>query len=109
MPLPAPDDEALPALTAHYLTEVKRSDGLPLDPVARFHLGNGAIVHDVHANADTSPKGLQQSGGAMVNYLYDLALVEQNHENFVTTHEVPATQEVRDLAGPVALATDEEG
>jgi hypothetical protein len=45
----------------------------------------------------------------MVNYLYDLAQVEQNHETFVTTHAVPATQEIKDLAGPVALPTEEKG
>jgi malonyl-CoA decarboxylase len=72
-------------------------------------LGNGAIIHDVHAGADTSDKGLKQSAGAMVNYLYDLAQVEQNHETFVTTHAVPATQEIKDLAGPVALPTEEKG
>lgn len=97
------------AVAAYYLLNAKAQNGLPFDPVARFHLGNGAIVHDVHADADTSEKGRQQSGGAMVNYLYDLGQVEQNHEKFVTTHEVPATQEVKDLAGPVALPANEKG
>jgi len=97
------------AAAAYYLLNAKAQNGLPFDPVARFHLGNGAIVHDVHADADTSEKGRQQSGGAMVNYLYDLGQVEQNHEKFVTTHEVPATQEVKDLAGPVALPANEKG
>lgn len=97
------------AAAAYYLLKAKAKNGLPFDPVARFHLGNGAIVHDVHADADTSEKGRQQSGGAMVNYLYDLGQVEQNHEKFVTTHEVPATQEVKDLAGPVALPANEKG
>ena len=101
--------ENMRAAAAHYLLNAKASNGLPYDPVARFHLGNGAIVHDVHADADTSDKGLMQSGGAMVNYLYDLGQVEQNHESFVTTHEVPATQEVRDLAGPVASPANEKG
>ena len=97
------------AAAAYYLLNAKAQDGLPFDPVARFHLGNGAIVHDVHADADTSEKGRRQSGGAMVNYLYDLRQVEQNHEKFVTTHEVPATQKVKDLAGPVALPANEKG
>ena len=100
--------ENMRAAAAHYLLNAKASNGLPYDPVARFHLGNGAIVHAVHANADTSEKGLQQSGGAMVNYLYDLAQVEENHEKFVTTYAVPATQPVKDLAGPVALPANDE-
>ena len=97
------------AAAAFYLLNAKAQNGLPFDPVARFHLGNGAIVHDVHADADISEKGRQQSGGAMVNYLYDLGQVEQNHQKFVTTHEVPATQEVKDLAGPAALPANEKG
>ncbi|NRB04719.1 MAG: malonyl-CoA decarboxylase [Rhodobacteraceae bacterium] len=105
----ADHSENMRAVAAYYLLNAKAQNGLPFDPVARFHLGNGAIVHDVHADADTSEKGRQQSGGAMVNYLYDLGQVEQNHEHFVTTHEVPATQEVKDLAGPVALPANEKG
>lgn len=101
--------ENMRAAAAHYLLNAKAQNGLPFDPVARFHLGNGAIVHNVHADADTSEKGRQQSGGTMVNYLYDLGQVEQNHEKFVTTHTVPATQEVKDIAGPVALPANEKG
>ncbi|TNJ40829.1 malonyl-CoA decarboxylase [Phaeobacter sp. B1627] len=90
--------ETLRALAAHYLLNAKRPGGLPYDPVARFHLGNGAIVHKVHADADTSDKGRAQSGGAMVNYLYDLQNVAQNHERFATTQDVPASAEVKSLA-----------
>ena len=97
------------AATAYYLLNAKAQNGLPFDPVARFHLGNSAIVHDVHADAYISEKGRQQSGGTMMNYLYDLGQVEQNHEKFLTTHEVPATQEVKDLAGPVVLPANEKG
>jgi malonyl-CoA decarboxylase len=79
-----------------------------MDPVARFHLGNGAIVHAVHAGADTSDKGRAQSGGTMVNYLYDLSKVAQNHENFVTTREVVATAEVKALADAVRLPAAQE-
>jgi malonyl-CoA decarboxylase len=86
------------ALAAHYLLEAKRPDGSPYDPVARFHLGNGARVHAVHAGADTSVNGLAQSGGTMVNYLYDLAQIAQNHEKFVTEKTVAASAEVRTLS-----------
>lgn len=105
----ADHSENMRAAAAYYLLNAKAQDGLPFDPVARFHLGNGAIVHAVHADADTSEKGRQQSGGAMVNYLYDLGQVEQNHEKFVTTHEVSATQEVKDLAGHVAFPANKKG
>lgn len=102
----APD--TMKALAAHYLLNAKSRGDLPLDPVARFHLGNGAILHAVHADADTSDKGRAQSGGAMVNYLYDLARVAQNHESFATNREVIATPEVKALAATVTLPAPEE-
>lgn len=92
------DPERLRALAADYLLNAKRPGGLPLDPVARFHLGNGAIVHAVHAEADTSDKGRAQSAGTMVNYLYDLENIAQNHERFATTQEVACAPEVKSLA-----------
>ncbi|MGR3507534.1 MAG: malonyl-CoA decarboxylase [Paracoccaceae bacterium] len=97
----APDADLLRAMAATYLLEAKAKDGQPLDPVARFHLGNGAEVHEIHANADLSPKGRAQSCGAMVNYLYDPARVEQNHEAFASVQTVAATRGVKALAGPV--------
>ncbi|SNR51769.1 malonyl-CoA decarboxylase [Puniceibacterium sediminis] len=101
-PLPG-DPTAQRQLSAHYLTNAKRPDGGPVDPVARFHLGNGARVHAVHAGADTSANGLRQSGGVMVNYLYDLAQITQNHERFATAGTVAASPEVRALASAVSL------
>lgn len=95
---PLEDDEAIRQLAASYLLTAKRPDGLPLDPVARFHLGNGAEVHALHAGADTSEKGLRQSAGAMVNYLYDLEKVTQNHERFAASHDIAASSEVSSLA-----------
>ena len=91
-------DDQLRALAARYLVAAKRPDDRPLDPVARFHLGNGALVHKVHAQADLSDKGLRQSGGVMVNYLYDLAKVSQNHERYAATHAVAVSSEIRSLA-----------
>ena len=92
------NDARMRALAAYYLTRATRPNGLPLDPVARFHLGNGASVHQIHARADASAKGHRQSGGVMVNYLYDLARVAQNHERFAATQEIAASSEVRNLA-----------
>ncbi|MEM9629769.1 MAG: malonyl-CoA decarboxylase [Pseudomonadota bacterium] len=94
---------------AFYLLNAKTSKGLPVDPVARFHLGNGAIVHAVHADADISDKGRAQSSGTMVNYLYDLPRVAQNHEHFATTQEVVATDQVRFLARSSALSQTRKG
>lgn len=70
-------------LVGHYLISVKGKDGLPIDPVARFHLGNGAQILEIQPQADLSDKGISQSMGVMVNYEYDLNKVEQNHEHFV--------------------------
>ena len=86
------------------LLNAKRENGQPFDPVARFHLGNGATVHAVHADGDTSGKGREQSGGVMVNYLYDLKNVAQNHEKFVTSQTVIASAEVKSLAASGAKA-----
>ncbi|UWR21173.1 malonyl-CoA decarboxylase [Sulfitobacter sp. S190] len=103
------DQNADPALmrasleqqAAHYLLNAKREDRLPVDPVARFHLGNGAVVHVVHAQADVSDNGMRQSRGAMVNYLYDLPQITANHERFVTEKVVTASPAVRALGASV--------
>lgn len=101
--------DQIKAKAAHYLLNAKSRRERPFDPVARFHLGNGAIVHAVHAGADTSEKGQAQSGGTMVNYLYDLSKVAQNHEKFATTQEVMATDAVRSLARSAALNKNRRG
>ena len=90
--------DRLRRLAADFLLHAKRPDGQPRDPVARFHLGNGALLHAVHAGADTSGRGMAQSGGAMVNYLYDLPRMARNHERFAETGEVAASPAVRALA-----------
>ena len=91
------DDEELNQKAINYLTESTREDGLPNDPVARFHLGNGAILKNINLNADQSSKGLSQSNGIMVNYLYDLETVERNHELFFETKEVLLSNEIKSL------------
>ncbi|MEM8978902.1 MAG: malonyl-CoA decarboxylase [Pseudomonadota bacterium] len=88
----------LKALAARYLLQAKRPDGLPRDPVARFHLGNGAEVHAVHLDADLSQNGLAQSKGAMVNYLYDLKSTERHHEAFALNGTVAASKPVQALS-----------
>ena len=93
----APDDDVR-ALAARYLLEAKRDSGAPFDPVARFHLGNGAEIYNVHANADSSANGRTQSSGAMVNYIYHLKLVEKHHEDFALHGKVAASKTVKALA-----------
>ena len=93
-----PDPEKLRKLAAQYLLNAKSKDGQPRDPVARFHLGNGALVHDIHSSADLSPKGMKQSCGAMVNYLYEIARVETNHEAYARSRSVAASRTVQALA-----------
>jgi malonyl-CoA decarboxylase len=95
------------ALAAHYLLKAKKPDGMPLDPVARFHLGNGAKVHAVHTQADTSENGLKQSNGTMVNYLYDLSQISQNHEKFVSDKTVVASALVKTLSTAVKTKVKE--
>ena len=75
-------EEIIRKLMLNYLLLAKKGK-YPMDPVARFHLGNGAQVHQIHASADLSDKGLAQSYGAMANYLYDLGHIERNHEQYV--------------------------
>jgi malonyl-CoA decarboxylase len=82
------DDQAASAvapvvthLAARYLVEEKEQNR-PLDPVARFHLGNGARLERLNWQADTSPRGLRQSLGVMVSYLYKLEDIEANREAY---------------------------
>lgn len=82
------DSEMVKTAAQSYLLNAKDAKGRPFDPVARFHLGNGAQIFAVHAGADLSENGLAQSMGAMVNYQYDLSSIEQNHEKFVQQQEI---------------------
>ena len=89
--------EPLEALAAHYLAH-QWDNGHTLDPVARFHLGNGARLERINWLADPSAKGLRQSLGLMVNYVYDLDDVERNHERYVNSHVVACSPAVERLA-----------
>lgn len=85
----------LQAQAAHYLLEAKHRSGQPLDPVARFHLGNGASLHRINWPGDTSSKGLSQAHGLMVNYRYQLDQIEQNHEAYSREGSVICAPEIR--------------
>jgi len=87
-------------LAAWYLTREWEA-GHALDAVARFHLGNGARLERINWGADDSLKGMQQSLGMMVNYVYDLGEVERNHESYVNRHFVATSPAVERLARSV--------
>ncbi|MBX3582218.1 MAG: malonyl-CoA decarboxylase [Rhizobiaceae bacterium] len=91
-------EQKLPALAALYLTELRDSTGRLLDPVARFHLGNGARLERINWLANTSSAGMASSHGIMVNYLYKLDEIERNHEAYASGHPVAAAGPVRRLA-----------
>ena len=80
----------------NYLTKVKKGK-YPADPVARFHLGNGASIYQLNVGADLSVKGLDQSWGTMVNYLYDLNDIEENHEFYATEGEIKFNDKLKAL------------
>jgi malonyl-CoA decarboxylase len=97
LPLEDPRAARRMALGAHYLLCAKDRRGRAVDPVARFHLGNGARVERLCWMGDTSAKGMAQSGGLMVNYLYDPATLEANHEAFSREGTVAASPALRTL------------
>ncbi len=96
-------EAALPPLTAHYLLEAK-DRGRPRDPVARFHLGNGARLEQVNFGGDVSPRGIDSAYSMMVNYRYVLSDVEKNHEAFVNEGKIAAAPAVSRLARSVKVA-----
>lgn len=85
-------------LAARYFIRARTATGRIIDPVARFHLSNGAKLERLNFPGDPSPKGIAQSYGLMVNYLYKLDEIEANHEAFATRNEVAASPEIMRLA-----------
>jgi malonyl-CoA decarboxylase len=85
------------AAAAHYFLVAKNIQGRPVDPVARFHLGNGARLERINWLGDTSAKGMREAHGLMVNYRYDLKDIERNHESFANSGIVAASKPVRSL------------
>ncbi|MCR8922963.1 malonyl-CoA decarboxylase [Dasania sp. GY-MA-18] len=83
-------------LCAHYLHNEKRG-AAPLDPVARFHLGNGARIEQLNWMGDVSKNGLKQSAAILVNYLYKLNKVEENHEAYINDNVVACSKKFKTL------------
>ena len=90
-------DANLMSLTARYLIQEKNRRGQPLDPVARFHLSNGAEVFRLRENANSSQEAQSSSFGMMVNYLYDLNRVSENQYRYHHEQHVRASKEVQSL------------
>ena len=85
---------------AWYFLRARTQRGLPLDAVARFHLGNGARLERINWLGDTSDRAMAQACGLMVNYLYDLDDIEKNHEAYAETRTVVASSAVQRLLRP---------
>jgi malonyl-CoA decarboxylase len=87
----------LEPLAAYYFLKARTAKGRLIDSVARFHLGNGARLERINWLGDLSPKGLRESAGIMVNYLYRLDDIEKNHEAYANQGEIAASSAVKKL------------
>ena len=92
-------------MAAYYLLHAKQNRE-PQDPVARFHLKNGARLERINWLGDTSTSGWQRSAGLSANYIYKLADVERNHELYVREQKVRASREIEALAKRFAPSVD---
>jgi malonyl-CoA decarboxylase len=101
--------EPLIRAAAWYFLRARSSRGLPRDPVARFHLGNGARLERLNFLADSSSRALSQSHGLMVNYLYDLDHIEKNHEDYAQHQTVIAAGAINRLVRAPARETVSAG
>jgi len=91
----SPERQELLSWAARYLGK-ELQDGRPVDPVARFHLGNGARVERLNWAGDPSPKGVKQSFGIMVNYLYDVKRLDK-HRTMLSQGDIPIAGAIEDL------------
>lgn len=87
----------LEPLAAYYFLKARTAKGRLIDSVARFHLGNGARLEQIDWLGDLSPKGLRESAGIMVNYLYRLEDIEKNHEAYANRDEIAASSAVKKI------------
>jgi len=87
----------LEKVAAGYFLQQKNERHEPMDPVARFHLKNGAKLERINILGNPSAKGMERSLGTMINYVYDLSKVEDNHEKYVRKNKVICSSQVRKL------------
>ncbi len=106
--IPKALEALLTRLCAYYLLEAKQG-AEPLDPVARFHLANGAALERLNWMGDSYEQGMARSAGMMVNYVYWLAEVEKNHERYFRDHAVVASAPLQKLAAESPLAGLDKG
>jgi malonyl-CoA decarboxylase len=95
----------LSELVLIYLVHAKSADNRPIDPVARFHLGNGAQLERINFLGDTSPRGLKTAAGFMVNYRYNKATIETNHEEFAHFGTVVTSKELARQLRSLSIAS----
>ncbi|CAN7584214.1 malonyl-CoA decarboxylase [Bosea sp. LjRoot90] len=93
-------DKLLGQMLAHYMLRARTSSGRVIDPVARFHLGNGARLERINVGGNLSDRGQRESHGVMVNYRYELDDIEVNHEAFASRNTVVASSSVKKLLRP---------
>ena len=103
MGVPNGQQQDLMTLAAYYLLQAKKGTK-PLDPVARFHLANGARLERLNWGADISASGVTNSFGLMVNYVYGLSELERNHETYAQQARVVASRDIEKLSGQAVLS-----
>ncbi len=99
---------ALQTAVAHYFVRAKSADAHPIDPVARFHLGNGARLERINWLGDVSAKGLRDAHGLMVNYAYDLGAIEANHEAYENDGVIATSKAVRAMLKPLPKSVEKQ-
>jgi malonyl-CoA decarboxylase len=93
-------DKLLGQMMAQYMLRARTASGRVIDPVARFHLGNGARLERINVGGNLSDRGQRESHGVMVNYRYELDDIEVNHEAFASRSTVVASSSVKKLLRP---------
>ncbi|MBQ4874802.1 MAG: malonyl-CoA decarboxylase [Rickettsiaceae bacterium H1] len=89
-------------LCSYYLTKVKKGNKA-FDPVANFHLSNGAGMKQINWNSNNSNKGIKQSLGMMINYHYELNKIDDNHENYISTGIISCSRKIQSMAKNIKL------
>ena len=87
--------DLLTKIALNYLAIQKNDLGFPINDVCRFHLKNGADIDDIAINANVSEVGFKRSFGVMVNYRYELAKIEKNHQEYVNEKKVNISNKVK--------------
>ena len=80
---------------AKYIVKEKKDNGNAANPVAQFHLSNGAIFERINWQGDLSEHGISQSFGMMINYLYDLSVIDKNHEQYIEHGDIAQSKQIQ--------------